>query len=358
MQPLLRLLLSLATLQASAGSRATGLDLLQRGKRLSREIGNRALTSKSLPAYFYRHRGIWSSLWKMSLAVTNSPLSPGSMSLHAQASIDGWLKVKEHTQESGDGKDSVAIYKAGDQCILAFAATDNLLEDCKGTPDMGMHEFNTSWTGCQVDNVHWCLAAESQTLLVNPAWNFDLYPYLTENCRAVHVTGHSLGGSIAGIFASCSNGVRDPSAGVDIAPAMKGRDRIPGANVRFPNVSSLTTFGSAAPTLSQSPLTNHKAEDGIFEGIRFFAESNLQRDRISATHPSQLSLAHPKVAAIRLTESGLIFREREAEFLSMPEASFKPEYHGSAADLLMAIQPVHWAYGRLLDESNWKLIGF
>jgi len=220
---------------------------------------------------------------------------------------------------------------------------------------MSVDDFNVSWADCQVQNVHWCLAAETQTLLVDPAWNLDFYPYLMEHCAAVHVTGHSLGGTIAGIFAACSNGART-SAGVELVAAMKGEWHIPGAQVKLPNVSSLTTFGAAAPSLADTPLTNHLSEDGSFEGVRFFAESNSQREGISGTRPGQLVLAHPRGAVVRLRESGLFFMEYEARLANESVAIFQPEYLGAGGSIFQTIQPVHWAYGRLLEQGSWKFV--
>eukprot|EP00441_Pelagodinium_beii_P037751 CAMPEP_0197633130 /NCGR_PEP_ID=MMETSP1338-20131121/9558_1 /TAXON_ID=43686 ORGANISM="Pelagodinium beii, Strain RCC1491" /NCGR_SAMPLE_ID=MMETSP1338 /ASSEMBLY_ACC=CAM_ASM_000754 /LENGTH=336 /DNA_ID=CAMNT_0043204723 /DNA_START=62 /DNA_END=1072 /DNA_ORIENTATION=- len=308
-------------------------------------------------AYFEQHRDVWQSLWKIGLAVTNSPTSPGSQQLHEQTHIDGWAKVKEYSQIGGHGhgKDSMAIYKAGEQCILTFSATDSLSEDCKGEAEMSVDDFDVSWADCQVQNVHWCLAAETQTLLVDPAWNLDFYPYLMNNCAAVHVTGHSLGGTIAGIFAACSNGARNISAGVDL-PASTKSEWIPGGQVHLPHVSSLTTFGTAAPSLSDTPLTNHLSEDGAFEGVRFFAESNSWRDGISGTLPGHLVLAHPRGAAVRLRESGLIFVEYEARLANKSVAIFQPGYPDLGGSIFQTLQPVHFAYGRLLRQTGWKFV--
>lgn len=90
-------------------------------------------------------------------------------------------------------------------CILSFEGSDS--------PNDWAHNFNknkTEFCGLQ-QKVHEGFSKELMQVVGNRRWQTIIRPKLKE-CGEVQVVGHSLGGSMASLFAACAN---NPNSGSD-----------------------------------------------------------------------------------------------------------------------------------------------
>eukprot|EP00441_Pelagodinium_beii_P023841 CAMPEP_0197673368 /NCGR_PEP_ID=MMETSP1338-20131121/80801_1 /TAXON_ID=43686 ORGANISM="Pelagodinium beii, Strain RCC1491" /NCGR_SAMPLE_ID=MMETSP1338 /ASSEMBLY_ACC=CAM_ASM_000754 /LENGTH=293 /DNA_ID=CAMNT_0043253607 /DNA_START=161 /DNA_END=1039 /DNA_ORIENTATION=- len=187
-----------------------------------------------------------------------------------------WVLAKTWDQRSQffGGKDRLAIYQSGNQCVVAFAGTDDVSDlsddlDVRDKEACG-HSF------------HKGIYEEFQNFLSGKKWSSEFQPYLkSDACSGgIIAVGHSLGGALASVLATCANAPGNPL----------------GTQLGF-LITSLYTIG--APALAKSSPRNGQTSSGCFNGARFFIEDSQTYDPVSYA-AVRIGFEHPRVKAIRL----------------------------------------------------------
>lgn len=187
-----------------------------------------------------------------------------------------WVLNKSWDQASKifKGKDQVAIYQNGNQCAIAFAGTDDV-SDLSDDFDVRVKK------ACGY-SFHRGFYDEFQNFLSGDAWSSKFQPYLkSDACSGgIIAVGHSLGGALASVLATCANAPGNPL----------------GDQLGF-LIKSLYTIG--APALAKSSPRNGQTESGCFDGIRFFNEDSRTFDPVSYAL-AMVGFEHPRVKAVQL----------------------------------------------------------
>jgi hypothetical protein len=213
------------------------------------------------------------------------------------------------------GKAHAALYVSDERvCALLFGATGSLKE-CESREESKVED--NSLEECGLARVNSGMFHEFQNIILSDEWA-DIGDTIhdMDKCAEVLVGGHSLGGAIASMFATCANHEANNEI---LVPDLTRWDELTGAavvkagkTVKSATVSGLYTFGM--PPVAKTQLSNNASEDGTFAGGRFYIEDKGCFDPVPFGC-SKLGYVHPKVASIRLNESdyGLVDRlEHEA----------------------------------------------
>lgn len=181
-----------------------------------------------------------------------------------------WDQASKHFK----GKDRVAIYQNGNQCVIAFAGTDDVSDLSDDLDVREKHACGHSF--------HKGFYDEFQNFLSGDRWSSEFRPHLkSDACSAgIIAVGHSLGGALASVLATCANAPGNPLA-----------DQLGFL------IQSLYTIG--APALAKSSPRNGQTESGCFDGIRFFNEDSRTFDPV-AYAAVLLGFEHPRVKAVQL----------------------------------------------------------
>jgi len=187
-----------------------------------------------------------------------------------------WILAKTWDQQSKlfGGKDHLAIYQSGNQCVVAFAGTDDVSDL---SDDLDVREKEACG-----HSFHKGFYEEFQNFLSGEKWSSEFQPYLkSDACSGgIIAVGHSLGGALASVFATCANAPGNPL----------------GTQLGF-LITSLYTVG--APALAKSSPRNGQTSSGCFDGARFFIEDSRTYDPVS--YAAVLAgFEHPRVKAIQL----------------------------------------------------------
>eukprot|EP00928_Gymnodinium_smaydae_P032721 TRINITY_DN23628_c0_g1_i1.p1 TRINITY_DN23628_c0_g1~~TRINITY_DN23628_c0_g1_i1.p1 ORF type:complete len:826 (+),score=139.90 TRINITY_DN23628_c0_g1_i1:72-2549(+) len=214
--------------------------------------------------------------------------------LEIGSEVAGWTVVKQCDKKMHkQSHDFMTIFKKGDQCTLAFAGTDDLLD--------AMQDMNgvTLAPACG-EQFHKGFLEEVKGFVRARCWKQEFAPYLaSKECSGGrNAVGHSLGGAIAGVLAFCANanfhqhGLRKSGAGTGLHAMQPDAPPF--------TITGLYTFG--APGVSIKPLSNGLARDGCFQGARFF---NLDATAIDPVPwmSSVRRLVHPNMEAHLLHEN-------------------------------------------------------
>lgn len=195
--------------------------------------------------------------------------------------IAGWeLAEQLQLQSCAAGEtDNFAIYRhaAANECVLAIAGTDS-------ATDMLDNFDGRAVADCGFPDIHSGYMSEVNDLLKACHFQTNFVPLLnSSNCSGgITVTGHSLGGGVASVFAACANNPAKPFT--------------------F-HVNKLWTFG--APAVSSHPLHNGIATDGCFAGGRIWNQDTLTIDPIPGLSRG-LNFFHPRLEATRLYEKASV----------------------------------------------------
>lgn len=182
-----------------------------------------------------------------------------------------WDLVKQHDKNN----DKIAIYQSGKECVMAFSGTDDL-------SDVGTDLNAASTQLCGYD-FHAGFSNEFQDIMSWDIWKNDFEPYLaSDECRGgVTAVGHSLGGSVATIFAACFNADPCFESGCPFY------------------VKELYTIG--APTVAKQSVANAQSSSGCFDGARIFNEDPKSFDPVPYV-ANLMGFVHPQVKAIEFIE--------------------------------------------------------
>eukprot|EP00420_Gonyaulax_spinifera_P035962 CAMPEP_0197877758 /NCGR_PEP_ID=MMETSP1439-20131203/6345_1 /TAXON_ID=66791 /ORGANISM="Gonyaulax spinifera, Strain CCMP409" /LENGTH=458 /DNA_ID=CAMNT_0043497129 /DNA_START=97 /DNA_END=1473 /DNA_ORIENTATION=+ len=177
-----------------------------------------------------------------------------------------------HFEHKGD---KVAIYKSDSECTLAFSGTDDL-------DDIGT-DLNVATTEQCGYSLHKGFFNELSRLMQVPEWKDTIEPYLaSEKCSGgVNAAGHSLGGALASIFATCANRKEDLISGNKFI------------------VKELYTVG--APGVAKQPLEDKQRPSHCFNGARLFNEDPNTFDPVPYV-AKVAGFVHPKLKATQIIE--------------------------------------------------------
>jgi hypothetical protein len=184
-------------------------------------------------------------------------------------------------------------------CVLVFSGTSSLKEVAE---DLNIKE--TTYCDGQFKRVHKGFVDKANTFM-GPTWD-KMMNYLLdqEKCGGgVIFAGHSLGGAAADLFAACFNLKRKHSAELP--------SHLQGVRELYPIVDSVWTIGAPAIT-KDKPLSNALAEDGCFEGGRWYNQDHdgsYDPVPILAKH---VGFLHPRMTAVAVYKDPHItqFRKR------------------------------------------------
>jgi hypothetical protein len=177
------------------------------------------------------------------------------------------------------GHDYMTLYQKGNQCVLAFAGTDDLKDsitdvDAIGTENLCGREFHAGF------------GKDLKAFMFMPCWKDEFAPFLASDaCSGGRITvGHSLGGALAEGFAYCANAGYQQS----------------------PNFTINEVFTCGAPGVAVKPLENKLTKDGCFAGRRFINIDGGRLDPVPAVTQVLKSIhyVHPRMPAVWLSEDG------------------------------------------------------
>merc|ERR1740117_2504015 len=99
-----------------------------------------------------------------------------------------------------DTRDSAMTFIKGDHCLAVFSATNDVTD---------RQQIIGGWNAQPVDmcgfKVNAGVAQEMTSFLVSPAYA-DFVAFLNDDkCKSVTAAGHSLGGTLATLWATCAN---------------------------------------------------------------------------------------------------------------------------------------------------------
>jgi len=159
----------------------------------------------------------------------------------------GWERgvVIRYNMAPPDTRDSAMTFIKGDHCLAVFSATNDVTD---------RQQIIGGWNAQPVDmcgfKVNAGVAQEMTSFLVSPAYA-DFVAFLNDDkCKSVTAAGHSLGGTLATLWATCANvkaninqitfGVRSDYALVTFAPfamattaVYNGKPGVPFVGMRY-----------------------------------------------------------------------------------------------------------------------------
>lgn len=192
-----------------------------------------------------------------------------------------WKLTKKwnHKSKLFKGSDRIGIYTKGTQCAVAFAGTDDVSD---WAYDLDIRTVK----GCGEYKFHRGFYTEFRNFVDGDTWKNEFAPFLQNNCSDIFVTGHSLGGAVATILATCANTVGDPLS----------------QRLGF-TVSKLYTIG--APCVAKTQVKNGRSKSGCFDGARFYVQDKGDFDPVPfvACKKTGGSFRHPRVKAVMLHQT-------------------------------------------------------
>ena len=120
----------------------------------------------------------------------------------------GWKVAKKYinttSKSLAPGLDVVALFRRQDECVLSFAGTTGLAD---WTTNLNIKSLQ-SLEECGLQKVHEGFFEDFVQFMLGDAWSEDMEPEIVSQCGGrLSVTGHSQGGALAEIFATCVNRV-------------------------------------------------------------------------------------------------------------------------------------------------------
>jgi len=107
----------------------------------------------------------------------------------------GWTLLGTTTHD----EDKCNLVKKGGQCILTFSGTDDWDD---WYTNLGL--WPISFCNLGINKIHSGFAGELMSVVTSSGYKSRIKPHLS-SCSHLTVTGHSMGGAIAAIFAACAN---------------------------------------------------------------------------------------------------------------------------------------------------------
>eukprot|EP00416_Gambierdiscus_australes_P028853 CAMPEP_0171084914 /NCGR_PEP_ID=MMETSP0766_2-20121228/18613_1 /TAXON_ID=439317 /ORGANISM="Gambierdiscus australes, Strain CAWD 149" /LENGTH=498 /DNA_ID=CAMNT_0011542449 /DNA_START=93 /DNA_END=1589 /DNA_ORIENTATION=- len=123
-----------------------------------------------------------------------------------EAALQAGTRLVDYYYDHGD---SVGLVQDEStlECTLVFQGSDDI-----GDWINNLNVLDTSF--CGIEDVHMGFHSELVKILTSTYWQQNIRPKLPM-CSQVRVTGHSLGGAIATLFAACANHVDAPEDDAD-----------------------------------------------------------------------------------------------------------------------------------------------
>ena len=120
----------------------------------------------------------------------------------------GWKVVQKYinttSKSIAPGMDVVALFRRGNECVLSFAGTTGLAD---WTTNLNIKSLQ-NLEECGLQNVHEGFFEDFVQFMLGDAWSDEMEPEILSKCGGrLSVTGHSQGGTLAEIFATCINRV-------------------------------------------------------------------------------------------------------------------------------------------------------
>eukprot|EP00928_Gymnodinium_smaydae_P053502 TRINITY_DN3747_c0_g2_i1.p1 TRINITY_DN3747_c0_g2~~TRINITY_DN3747_c0_g2_i1.p1 ORF type:complete len:783 (+),score=83.79 TRINITY_DN3747_c0_g2_i1:27-2375(+) len=172
------------------------------------------------------------------------------------------------------GTDFVTLFGKGDQCLLAFAGSDDVVD--------AVIDFEIKVKEICDAHFHGGFIWELIHFMQTDCWISGIAPMMaSDRCAGRRVgLGHSMGGAIADALAYCAN--------------RKGSNGLKDIQPQAPTftIDEIYTFG--APGIAKESLANGLSSDGCFKGRRFL---NIDAKRMDPVPwiTSLVDFVHPKL---------------------------------------------------------------
>ena len=120
----------------------------------------------------------------------------------------GWKVVQKYinttSKSIAPGMDVVALFRRENECVLSFAGTTGLAD---WTTNLNIKSLQ-NLEECGLQKVHEGFFEDFVQFMLGDAWSDEMEPEILSKCGGrLSVTGHSQGGTLAEIFATCVNRV-------------------------------------------------------------------------------------------------------------------------------------------------------
>lgn len=120
----------------------------------------------------------------------------------------GWKIVSKYVNTTikswAPGMDVVALFRRGDECVLSFSGTTGLADWTTNLNVKSLQDLEE----CGLQSVHEGFFEDFVQFMLGDEWSEEMEPEIMSNCGGhLAVTGHSQGGALAEIFATCVNRV-------------------------------------------------------------------------------------------------------------------------------------------------------
>jgi hypothetical protein len=194
-----------------------------------------------------------------------------AMEVYTLGQVFGW----NLTDGFADGNDHVGLYQAGSTCVVAFAGSND--------PKDWMDNFDIRTINkCGLD-LHLGFYNSLLASLQKYQWQRLAKVLSGSTCKHIVATGHSQGGAMASILATCANQYGGLDASLPKFPAF--------------TVDELYTIG--APGISKQPVNDDRTPNGCFSGMRVVNWDWGSYDPVPfVTHA--VGFLHPRIELTRL----------------------------------------------------------
>jgi len=189
--------------------------------------------------------------------------------------VPGWTMLARMEVTPILSPDHLIIYAKDGVCALTFHGANDAVDHAEAN--------NYTLVDRCGGGVHGGWWPELMNYLVDPRWESEFVPILTSSqCSHVYTVGHSMGGYLSGLFATCAN--MDDL--VEVSPGMQAI-----------TVDKVYSFG--APAIAVNPPRNALSGSGCFDGARFYINDEFIADFAPPLYNGQ-GFKHPHLLPVAL----------------------------------------------------------
>lgn len=179
----------------------------------------------------------------------------------------GWKVVQKYinttSKSIAPGMDVVALFRRENECVLSFAGTTGLAD---WTTNLNIKSLQ-SLEECGLQNVHEGFFEDFVQFMLGDAWSDEMEPEILSKCGGrLSVTGHSQGGTLAEIFATCVNRVDN----VTLPDLWRWGQLVHSGRMVSTRVTITGLYGVASPGCTVDYQLENALPGGVFPGVRFF----------------------------------------------------------------------------------------